>query len=310
MGMVTGSGVAGGAHELLAEMRHAMGRLNYQGSVVYLKDKQIESFQVFHSVSDGVERERMLATNTPMREVVRNAQKVTCYFPDTHTVATDTRSSRRSILLDVPEELEKLGKLYDFTLGDREVIAQKSAQLVRIDPKDGYRYGRRLWIDESSKLPLKMELIDENNQSVEQVVFTAISLEAQLPPSLLEPSTRIDASWQVKEHEALTADSLQWTLEGVPDGFRMMSYSRLRRSTDGGTIDHILLSDGLASVSVYVDDVKDDFIVGFPGKIGAINSFNRRLDNQLITVIGEVPDKTVRAIANGIRQQSSGNSSP
>ncbi|NJD07077.1 MAG: transcriptional regulator [Methylococcaceae bacterium] len=300
------AGDAGDASVLLADMRRAVERLNYRGSVVYLKDQQLESFQVFHSVADGVERERMLSTNTPLREVVRNAQKVTCYFPDTHTVATEARSSRRSILLDIPDDLTQLQGLYRFSLGETEVVAQKTAQLVRIDPRDGYRYGRRLWVDLASKLPLKLELIDDANQSVEQVVFTSISVEPQLPPEALEPSTRTDASWQVKEHQALNADSLQWTLEGVPDGFHMMSYSRLRRSTDNSTVDHIMLSDGLASVSIYVDDMKDDFVVGHPGKVGAINSAARKLDKHLITVIGEVPESTVQAIANGIRQQSSG----
>lgn len=294
------------ASGLLADMRRAMGRLNYRGLVVYLKDQQFESFQVFHSVVDGVERERMLSTNTPVREVVRNAQNVTCYFPDTQTVATEARSSRRSILLDIPDDLTRLQGLYSFSLGQTEVVAQKTAQLVRIDPRDGYRYGRRLWIDVASKLPLKLELIDDANQSVEQVVFTSISVEPQLPPEVLEPSTRIDASWQVKEHQALNADSLQWTLEGVPEGFHMMSYSRLQRSSDNSTVDHILLSDGLASVSIYVDDMKDDFVVGHPGKVGAINSAARRLNRHLIIVMGEVPEKTVQAIANGIRRQTFG----
>jgi sigma-E factor negative regulatory protein RseB len=303
---VSGAGGPGDASGLLGEMRHAMGRLNYRGSVVYLKDQQLESFQVFHSVADGVERERMLSTNTPLREVVRNAHKVTCYFPDTRTIATETRSSRHSILLDIPDDLTQLQGLYSFSLGDKEVVAQKSAQLVRIDPRDGYRYGRRLWVDDASKLPLKLELIDDANQSVEQVVFTSLSVEPQLPPEVLEPSTRVDAGWLVKEHQALNADSLRWTLEGVPEGFHMMSYSRLRRSSDSSTVEHILLSDGLASVSIYVDDMKDDFVVGHPGKIGAINSAARRLDAHLVTVIGEVPEKTVQAIANGIRQQSSG----
>ncbi|MBS1212353.1 MAG: putative sigma-E factor regulatory protein, partial [Proteobacteria bacterium] len=288
------------AKSWLAATTQAMSGLNYHGMVAYLKDNRVESFKVFHRYADGVEQERLLSVNTPMREVVRNADTVTCYFPDSKSMSVENRPARQSSLLDLPNNLAELGKYYGFMLGAKEHIAQRLAQLVSIVPLDGYRYGRRLWIDLESKLPLRYELLDENEQVVEQMVFNSLTVDDAILASDLEPSTRPDATWKVKRHENLPADSLSWTMDRVPEGFRMISYARLlKRGGDRRTIDHILLSDGLSSVSVYIDQLMNDIFTAQPRKIGAINSYTRKIDNYLVTVMGEVPVKTVQAIGDG-----------
>jgi sigma-E factor negative regulatory protein RseB len=289
----------------LAAARQAMAKSDYRGTIAYLKDNRVESLQVVHGNFNGVEQERILSVNSPMREVIRNAGKVTCYFPESHSMSVEDKPTRDSFLLEIPNDLGALSNGYDFKLGKNEHVAQRLAQQVWILPRDDFRYGRRLWIDVESKLPLKYELVDENDEVLEQMVFTSINLDKDIPPRELEPVTKIDSSWKVKQHENLPADSLAWTLDGVPEGFRMVSYSRLKRGPDNRAIDHILLSDGFSSVSVYIDQLMTDFFTAQPRKVGAINSYTRKLDEFLVTAMGEVPLKTVQSIGNGIHRQES-----
>lgn len=287
----------------LAATKQAMSHLNYRGMVAYLKDNRVESLKVLHGVTNGVEQERLLSVNSPMREVIRNAERVTCYFPDSRSMFVEHKPLRQSFLLDLPKDLSELSRHYSFSLGGTEYVAERLARLVNIEPLDDYRYGRRFWVDVEWKLPLKFELIDENRQVVEQMVFNSLSVEDSIPPQELRASTQFDASWKVKQHEALPTDSLIWTLDGVPEGFQMMSYSRLKRGTNNRVIDHILLSDGFSSVSIYIDELMNEIFTTQPRKVGAINSYTRKLDKYLVTVMGEVPAKTVQSIGNGIHQQ-------
>jgi len=289
----------------LAAARQATGKLNYRGIVSYMKDNKIESLHVFHGFSNGLEQERLLSVNTPMREVIRTADKVTCYYPESKSMSVDAKPSRHSILLDLPGNLAELSKHYSFALGEVEHVARRTARVVTIDPKDDLRYGRRLWIDVESKLPLKFEWLDGNGQVLEQMVFNSLSVEQAIPPEELAPSTQVDGSWKTKLHETLPADSLIWTLDGVPDGFQMMSYTRLKRGPNNRAIDHILLSDGVSSVSIYIDELMNEIFTAQPRKIGAINSYTRKLDKYLVTVMGEAPEKTVQAIGDGIHLQGS-----
>ena len=291
----------------LAAARQATVKLNYRGIVSYMKDNQIESLHVFHGFRNGLEQERILSVNTPMREVIRTEDKVTCYYPDTKSMSIDIKPSRHSVLLDLPANLTELSRHYSFSLGDVEHVARRPAQVVLIEPKDDLRFARRLWIDVETKLPLKFEWLDEDKQIVEQMVFNSLSLEPSLPPEELAPSTQVDDAWKIKQHEILPAESLIWTLDGVPDGFHMMSYTRLKCGSDNRAIDHILLSDGVSSVSIYIDQLMNEIFQSQPKKIGAINTYTRKLDKYLITVMGEAPAKTVQSIANGIRLQDSSN---
>ncbi len=288
----------------LKEAKQAATKLSYRGIVSYMKDNQIESLHVFHGVSNGVEQERLLSVNTPMREVVRTADKVTCYYPDTKSISVDSKPSRQSVLLDLPDDLSELSKHYTFSLGDIEHVAKRPSRVVTIEPRDGLRYGRKLWIDVESKLPLKFEWID-GKQVVEQLVFSSLSLEKSIPPEELMPSTQVDGTWRTKQHETLPAESLKWTLDGVPDGYHMISYTRLKRGVNNRTIDHILLSDGVSSISIYIDELMSEIFTAQPRKIGAINTYTRKLDKYLVTVMGEAPEKTVQTIGDGIHLQAS-----
>ena len=287
----------------LSAAGQATAKLSYRGIVSYMRDNHIESLHVFHGVSNGLEQERLLSLNTPMREVIRTADKVTCYYPESKSISVDAKPSRHSVLINLPNDLNQLSKHYSFTLGEVEHVAQRPARIVTILPKDNLRYGRRLWIDLESKLPVKFEWLDENKQVVEAMVFSSLSVEKSIPQAELMPSTQLDGSWKTKRHETLPAESLIWTLEGVPEGFQMMSYTRLKRDANNRVIDHILLSDGISSVSIYIDELMNEIFTAQPRKIGAINSYTRKLDKYLVTVMGEAPEKTVQSIGNGIHLQ-------
>jgi sigma-E factor negative regulatory protein RseB len=239
-----------------------------------------------------------------MREVIRTADKVTCYYPDSKSISVDDKPSRQSVLLELPGNLSELSQYYWFSLGNVEYVARRAARVVSIDPKDDLRYGRKLWIDVESKLPLKFQWLDEKGEVLEEMVFNSLSIEPSIPASELVASTKTDDSWKTKQHEMLPAQSLIWTLDGVPDGFHMMSYTRLKRGTNNRAIDHILLSDGISSISIYIDQFMNEIFTGQPRKIGAINSYTRKLDKYLITVMGEVPAKTTQTIGDGIHLQN------
>jgi sigma-E factor negative regulatory protein RseB len=288
------------AQGLLAEMRLAMSHLNYRGTVTYSKNNQIEILRVYHGIVDGVEHERILSVNSPMREVIREQSKVTCYFPESRSFSTEERSAQSAFLLGLPDDLSGLARYYDIKPGAVEFVAQRSASMIAIEPRDSYRYKRTLWVDVETRLPLKYEIVDENGNVIEQMLFSDLILEKKFSGSDLVASTHPDAGWTAKHNENLAADKLRWTLDNVPEGFRLTSYSRLKRGVKEYEIDHILLSDGLSSVSVYTDETPGGSVSVQHRKMGAINLYTRKIGNHLITVLGEVPFKTVKAIGDGI----------
>lgn len=290
------------AVDWLTEMRRAVAELSYKGVIAYLRDKEVDSFQLFHSAGPGTEQERLVSMNSPLREVVRNAEKVTCYFPDTRTVFVESKPAKRSVLLDIPADMVQLSRYYRVGLQGQETIARRLAQVVSIEPRDGYRYARLVWVDTDSKLPLKFELLDEDGQTVEQVMFTTLSVEQSIPREELEPSVPADSfAWRTNVREVLPLASLRWTLQNVPEGFQIISYTRMNRPPDDHPVEHILMSDSFSSVSIYIEEKSGVPAKEHPRKVGAIHADSIVIDGHLVTVMGEVPERTVEAIAKGLR---------
>ncbi|WP_367026665.1 MucB/RseB C-terminal domain-containing protein [Methylococcus sp. ANG] len=292
--------------EWLSSMRDAMIRLNYRGLVAYLKDDKVNSMEFVHGMSNGVEHERLTSLNSPMREIVRDGDLVRFFFPETKSVMTERVPTNRSFLVDLPESFVGLCDYYAFLVGGQEYVAQRRAQTIEIVPVDDYRYGRKVWIDTESRLPLRFELLDENNRPIEQMVFTSLEVSGEAAGRDMAPALASDTySEQSSKREIIPIETMGWSLDSVPVGFRISGYSRVQHPPLKHPIEHILLSDGLSSVSIYVDELKEEPFLEKLKKIGAVNAYTRKIDGFVVTVMGEVPPKTVHMIANGIRYQKS-----
>lgn len=288
----------------LKSMHRAVSDLSYQANVSYIKDQQVDSFKLFHARIDGVERERLVSMNSPLREVVRTGSNISRYAQETQQVLVETRPSEHSLLLALPDDLAALERVYQINLLGREYVAGLQTQVVALEPRDGFRYSRILWIDVSTRLPLKLDVINEEGQSVEQVVFTAINTKDPIPPRELEPVMKTQNSiTQISHRESLPLRDLRWTLAHVPEGFQIVSYSTLRKPPSTVPVEQILLSDGFSAVSVYIEPREGRQPSG-PRRMGAVNVNAIDFHGHLVTVMGEVPLKTVELIAKGLGEKA------
>ena len=65
----------------------------------------------------------------------------------------------------------------------RERLLGRTTRVVALHPRDEYRYGYRLWIDEETSMPLKTQLCDASGEVIEQIVFSNIDLPERIPDS-------------------------------------------------------------------------------------------------------------------------------
>ena len=70
------------ARQVLMKMTHAMDVLDYQGTVAFLKNGKLEPMKYVHAAEKGVQQERLLSLNSPLREIIRDADQVSCLFKE------------------------------------------------------------------------------------------------------------------------------------------------------------------------------------------------------------------------------------
>lgn len=291
------------AQQILTKMHQAMNTLNYQGTVVFSKDGSVEPMKYFHASKNGIEQEYLLSLNSPVREIIRNSNEVIFLFKETQQVVVKSRNFEQSFLIDMPHDLHELDSVYRFDKIGEETVAMKPSYVIAIQPKDEFRYISKLWIEQKHFLPLMLVVYDLSGKLLEKIVFTDMEIKDFIP-------FKDVANLPIKPNQQLNLPLTQtsFVVNKLPQGFREIFFSitPLHDNTKQ-PVEHLLLSDGFTSVSVYMENKNtntEDIVPDGLQSIGAINAFSRTIHNSQITVMGEVPEQTVKLIAEGIELRS------
>ena len=294
--------------ELLDRMVRASHTLDYVGTFVYRNGSTIQSMKVIHRADPEGSRERLVALSGAAREVIRDGEQVICILPDDRAVVVSRRRPGHpyaSTAFDPGVAFDAaIGEFYVLAIDGAERVADREAVVLGVRPKDPYRYGLRLAVDRGTSLLLKLELLDEDSTVLEQIVYTNLELPGSIPDEALEPRisdagfTRYETGVPGDARRARTQD---WTIGWLPAGFTMTDASYRPIQPGREAVDHRVYSDGLASLSVFIEPAPDagDRIEGL-SSVGAVNAFSRVIGEYQLSVVGEVPAIAVERVAASI----------
>ncbi len=298
------------AKQILQKMAKAMEVSDYQGTVVFLKNDKLEAMKYFHTVEKNKEQERLVSLNSPPREIVRNSDEITCLYKLTRQVIVDHRPYEHSFIVDVPKNLDEQDASYQFEVVGEEDVAMLPSYVVAIQPKDDFRYIRKIWIAKEQFLPMKALVYDISGAVLEQVVFTEMQVNKQPPIKVVESAGVPSPSRGAVSATPSPSNQASFEVTALPQGFKQIFFSRKPLHQPDQPVDHLMLSDGFASVSVYLESKKTDTapesrLPEGIHSVGAINSMSRTLADSQLTVLGEVPAATVKYISEGVKLRNS-----
>jgi len=298
------------ARDWLDEMSSALQTLDYDGTFVYLHDDKLEAMRIIHRMDAGGQRERLVSLTGSAREVLRDDKSVTCIMPDNKSVMVGQSRPRQPFPV-VPRDLDSVSPYYALEDAGDDRMAGHAARVIAITPRDGFRYGYRFWIDKDSRMLLKSDLTGVDGRPIEQVMFTRLVIGTDIPADDLQPSLTGDGyAWHRQEDIRKSADNSVsgkpgWAVGKLPGGFRLTNFQHKRMREGRGDAEHMVFTDGLATVSVYVEQSPAER-PGFIGlsSMGAMNAYRVMLDGSQVTVVGEVPAATVEMIANSVERSA------
>ena len=296
------------ANQWLARVAQAARTHNYVGTIVYQRGNRVETLRIAHLNQGGAEYEKFVSLDGPPREVVRSQNDVRFYFPDHKLVRVEPLTFRKAFPSLSPEQQKSLKEHYNFKLVAGERVGGIAADVVAFEPKDGMRYGRRFWSDAVTGLLLKARVVNERDEVIEQFAFTDIQINAKIDKSMVEASwPTVPPDWTVKElapGDVATLDT-GWSVTRVPPGFTklMEGFRKLRGRRN--PVAQIVYSDGLTSITVLIEPFASapPIVAGMQPSNGALNVYSVRMDDNLVTVMGEAPAATVRQIGNSVARR-------
>ncbi len=277
---------------LLEKMAVAARSLNYDGTLVYLHEDRLETLGLQHRVEQGQVREHLISLSGPLRTVARERERVMCVSPDGYPISVVREAGVR--FLDAEGiDPHALIDHYHVELLDKVRVAGRDTEVVEIAPRDALRYGYRFHIDRETALPLKSDLIDQDRQPLEQLMFTSITVhegDGFVAPTRDQP---------IRSAPATAAES-HWRFEEVPAGFELVMHHTMAQP-NGSAIEHFMFTDRLSAYSIYVDQDIENGLDGL-ASIGAVHAAGRQLDGYQLIAVGEVPAATVQAAIGGVHR--------
>lgn len=286
---------------LLAKMSRVSHTLNYQGSFTYehQHSSSLQSFRVAHWVEDGVEYERLHYLSGPEREIVRNGQALDCLPPGDQLL--------QGRLTRMGQQLASLDELYQFRVRAVERVADRITTVLQIIPRDAYRYGLVLNVDQETGLILKALTVDTNGRSIERYQFVELDLNPDieaLRQSPLARHQRIARAPMTGCNLTQTGEPELWQPRWLPPGFVFTGQQRIDDSRD-----MLMYTDGLTTFSIFIEPA-DNLPPEGMGQRGPTVLFMSKLvrDGQLyrVTVVGEIPAVAAEQIALGLEAAAAG----
>ncbi len=280
---------------LLIKMSQDASHINYRGTFTYQNQTRIalQSFKIDHWIDNGQEHDRLMFLNGPEREILREGQPVDCNAMGHKLLQGSFAKIGKSLI--------NLNDLYQFEIRGQERVAGRLARVLLVIPKDSYRYGYFLSIDEETGLVLKSWLIDENAHPLERYQFVSIELN----PDVRQMEHTIASSHQHKVLANVTPCNPTefgkpdvWQVAWVPPGFE---FAGQRKLTNGQ--DMLMYTDGLTTFSIFLEPVTGVVPEGV-GQSGATLAYMSRLiyknSTYRVSVVGEIPVAAATKIAQNI----------
>jgi len=295
----------------LQAIRSAAQRSSYTGTIVYQHGDEVRSSRIVHYFDGTTARERVQTLDGRPREFIREGDQVQCLYPRQRRVVIEQGGPRVAFPALGQVGLSRVLEYYALTSGDLERVAGIECKVLQLVPRDTLRYGYRLWVHPDSGLLLKVQVVGQEDAMIEQIAFSDVRIGQPIDQAQLKPSWST-TGWEVVRHPSRQIElSRQGWSVTAPEGFHRLAEVELELGNDS-TKEALqaVYTDGLATVSVFIEPgaAPDD-----PAPVqhrGPWSAFMRRVGDARVTVVGEVPQTTVRSIADSVHSVAATSSRP
>ncbi|EQD76795.1 sigma E regulatory protein, MucB/RseB [mine drainage metagenome] len=288
------------AEAYLLRMQKMLFTVNYHGIIVFQHNTMLKAIAITHGQARFGGWERISTLNGPPRELLKNGHRLELLFDGhpvrlMHVLAHYTGLPQNWVGFSGHFSRTLLHEYWFLLLPKLGRVADQPARIILIRPQDRYRYGYRLWLDAHNDFPLRSDLLNSRGQVIEQMMFVTVHWYQngkwhEQPPVVPPVASRT---------HRVAIRIPQCRFANLPRGFRIVEDTTAQVP---GPVRHILLSDGLASVSVFIHPLhpKTPTLVGM-ARMGPVTAFGKKIGSYSLIAIGEVPPRTVRWIIDQAR---------
>lgn len=290
--------------DILQKAAVAARALSYQGIFICQTGQQVKSVQITHLFDGKNEFARNVLLDGSPREVLSQGGDLVIYNPRNEKIVIEKRRGQNMFPAVLPVNLDAVKENYSLRSGALERVAGRQSQVLILEPKDELRYSYRFWIDAEYGLLLKSVMFNSRDEIMESIAFNQLALLSSVELDWFKPKIDHNKNYEMEDEQVVIADNgtpVDWVIKDLPAGYRKIN--QMTRMVNGKPypVTHIIFSDGLASVSLFIEPAlkghKSKILLRSVGNTSFYTSVNK---GHLVTVVGEAPEATIVQIANAV----------
>ncbi len=319
---------------LLNRMNQALHQLNYTGNLVLIQGNNVSSLQIDHTVVNGVQSERVVRLNEAGSEVSRELKgfslaSIPRIGPEMEKVYSfDLGRENRvanipcRIITARPKDRERYlqkycidnasGMLLDYMLVGKshKPVEQFMFTTIEIRMPETVAEVTNSGMCSNKANDCSSPTVTDNSEATTAILDQAIT---EVIPVQNNAVAKAQAGTMFRQVSNVALED-GWIMEALPAGYEISQAPHMKNATsssDGNDNDkstitkHYIVSDGLSSLSVFVSPLTDNIPAGaIKINSGALNVVAQEKGGQMITVVGEVPELTLRNIVKNLRKKN------
>ncbi|GAB4351066.1 MAG: MucB/RseB C-terminal domain-containing protein [Immundisolibacter sp.] len=290
---------------ILQRMLEAARTLNYRGHVVQIEGYRTQALELLHRAGREAGEDRVRSLQGAYWELERSGSRCRVALGEGRP-ARDEALVAATFPSLLPRRLERLAAYYDFSRAGSGRLAGRQAEFTVARPRDEFRFGYLLGTDAETGLLLKASLMDGQGRVLRQAFFVNVEFLPLLPDAVWEQAFEpapLERQWteHILQAAPLASPDLPWHIGALPAGFTVDGYQRRRMPGSGQEVEQLTVSDGLATVSVFIDASApgDKALLG-AGRIEAVPVFGAQVGDRHVTALGAAPVVTLQRIVDAL----------
>ena len=292
--------------QLLERANHALRQTSFTGTFMRMPrpGHPPPIMKIFQRFDGDNVQQRMLSVYGEPFEIVRNGTESTWVYPGRKLVF-HRHGHAIPMMHGLPKDPAQVAGHYQVETAGLEYIAERNCEVVRIIPRDQFRYGFELCIDQESGLPLRARLQTLNRESANHYEFIQLQVfkpGQTMDPEMVQLQTRTRGFRRVSmpsKRPAPRPSTVKWTLPQMPPGFAVQKITQRRHPHHAESITHVRVSDSLTHVSIFIMRSTDELEV--PKPKSSLHATYRSIRNgHQVFVFGSAPLRTLQMIGDTI----------
>ncbi|HQQ63915.1 MAG TPA: MucB/RseB C-terminal domain-containing protein [Pseudomonadales bacterium] len=284
----------------------ALRQRDYKGVFSYEQQGRVSTLQWVHAVRDGIEHERLLGLDGVHREVLRE-RPLGC-------MRREERAIHTRLMDALTGDISSISSLYELTFDKPERVAGRESDVIMVKPRDGFRWGYRLFVDHDTGILLGADMLGATEKPVQQFRFLSIQIGAVTDAdmqAITQDPVRMDMSHcqqEVAEGQADEKNISPWIFD-VPPGYTLCSHESQREGSSRLQEDVQTFSDGLSHFTVFIHEDSSAAKAENPAHMQLGNTVltNRIVEVEggkySVTIVGEVPDEIAKMVMTSLRRK-------